>query len=288
MEDVSLLFDPQPLPGQTREAFTNDFTEGMKRLGIQRKAAIALLQARGKERYEEVKQHNIEVEKWEASGKIPENKPRELPNHDPDPDQLMDKSFTALADFKRPYHRVNTREQFLLWLDQWINHYTTLTESIGQHAHDEFPDETRDVIEQAIKYADGFGIDRSTIGVYVPTADSTNVQVIAMLDKIRVGLKIPTPAQGDGVGSKATPKNAAGFLSPARLAELNGLNTEAVSKRLRRWSKKHDGGWFDVPNPGPNEPKILFDAQAVQPEIDAMKARQSRRSNMSGHCPAQN
>jgi hypothetical protein len=62
-------------------------------------------------------------------------------------------------------------------------------------------------------------------------------------------------------------------MSAPDLARVFKLNPDALRKRLDRWRKQNGDGWTDVPNPKPNEAKVLYRVAAVQSVIDEMRCK---------------
>ncbi len=61
-------------------------------------------------------------------------------------------------------------------------------------------------------------------------------------------------------------------LSAAEIARLIGGNKEAVKKRLERWRHEHAEGWFEVPNPSPNAPRIVYRWGSVRDVVAYLRA----------------
>ena len=67
----------------------------------------------------------------------------------------------------------------------------------------------------------------------------------------------------------ATPTKAR--LSCPDLAAQFNVPINALYKRLARWRRQHGEGWYDVPNPGRNQPRIVYELQAVMPITQALR-----------------
>lgn len=65
-------------------------------------------------------------------------------------------------------------------------------------------------------------------------------------------------------------------LTADELAERFGVPVDALRKRLDRWRKRHDGGWFELVNAGRGAPRVLYEVGAVRAVIEAAKASAAR------------
>lgn len=61
------------------------------------------------------------------------------------------------------------------------------------------------------------------------------------------------------------------MLPSARLAELFGVDAEALRKRLERWRKSHGDGWIENTERNSRQPQYLYRVGAVRSVIGAMK-----------------
>lgn len=76
----------------------------------------------------------------------------------------------------------------------------------------------------------------------------------------------PAPATAEVVAP-------AGMLSAADLAAMHGVPPEPLRKRLERFRRQHlDGGWHEVTDRRPREPKYLYDPRAVEPILSGLKS----------------
>jgi hypothetical protein len=55
------------------------------------------------------------------------------------------------------------------------------------------------------------------------------------------------------------------------LARLFGVEGDALRQRLNRWRKKNDGGWKEVTDRKPREPKYLYRDGAVRSIVGSLK-----------------
>ncbi|MBK9126512.1 MAG: hypothetical protein IPM13_01785 [Phycisphaerales bacterium] len=65
-------------------------------------------------------------------------------------------------------------------------------------------------------------------------------------------------------------------LTADELAERFGVSPDALRKRLDRWRKRHDGGWYELVNAGRGAPRVLYEVGAVRAVIEAAKASSAR------------
>ena len=75
------------------------------------------------------------------------------------------------------------------------------------------------------------------------------------------------------------------LVSTRKLAEMFGLSPSATRKRLERWRKTHFGGWSELDNVKPREPKLLYRLSAVRPVLSRpsyMKSSADVDRRMSG------
>jgi hypothetical protein len=96
---------------------------------------------------------------------------------------------------------------------------------------------------------------------------------------------IDPPGSGSERAETETPKPAIdddARLGPGKLAELFGVGSGALQKRLERWRADNPNesgkGWIEVPDRKPREPQYLYRVGSVRPIIDAMKASSERRA----------
>jgi hypothetical protein len=86
-------------------------------------------------------------------------------------------------------------------------------------------------------------------------------------------------AQSARVDQETTSDDPDQLFSPAKLADRLGIpandtkRRDAVRKRLEKWRKANliDGGWIEVADPKPREPRYLYPLGKVWPVIEDMK-----------------
>lgn len=85
-------------------------------------------------------------------------------------------------------------------------------------------------------------------------------------------------ASGDAAGSGA---QGYGFVSPRELADVNGLNADALRKRLDRWRNSHADGWTEITERKRTEAQFLYRpasvADVIQKAIKATIKTSSKR-----------
>lgn len=85
-----------------------------------------------------------------------------------------------------------------------------------------------------------------------------------------VGTKLPDEANGG---------RDEAMLHVAALAEMFGVDPEALRKRLERWRDKNQSGWIEAANPVSREPKYLYQVGTVRPI--AMQLRASAEASVN-------
>jgi hypothetical protein len=80
-----------------------------------------------------------------------------------------------------------------------------------------------------------------------------------------------------------TEEHPAGMLNYVDLAKKHGIPKEPLRKALAVWKLDHDTGYCEVSNPKRNQPKDLFDENAVMPVITKVKNRQQTTSGKNSN-----
>jgi hypothetical protein len=102
-------------------------------------------------------------------------------------------------------------------------------------------------------------------------------RVAAVLKRWMLLIEKAEPAdvpQGDQPRNEAANRvqTASAMISSADLALKYHVDPEALRKRLGRWRRSRDDGYVEVSNLRPQEPKFLYDEEAVMPVIEDLKA----------------
>lgn len=228
MDDIALLEEPQPLPGQTREQLRADYVEGLRRLEREHWPEWAgILQQLPKREYRAEQRKWVETaqqmgavdgEPWEAQQKMMRASP-----------DRTARWFHALAEFKQPYHVVNTLDRFLLWLAQWKKRYQGIEslhkfDSVGRTLLQKPSDGTRQLVQQAVTFANQFGVDRASIGVYELPEDVTYAAAMVVLDKLLVATKGVAERGAAGTTAANSAKPFLGFRYFPKMTELANQN----------------------------------------------------------------
>lgn len=71
-------------------------------------------------------------------------------------------------------------------------------------------------------------------------------------------------------------------MSAAEVAAAIDAPAETVRKRLERWRNANDRGWFDVPNPGPRDARVVYRWGDVKDAVSDLAGT----VNLSGERPA--
>lgn len=66
------------------------------------------------------------------------------------------------------------------------------------------------------------------------------------------------------------PSEVSGLYSCSQLADMYGLPTEALRKRLERWQKTNDRGWLEVTDRRQTDPRYLYRLDAVKPLLSRL------------------
>lgn len=101
--------------------------------------------------------------------------------------------------------------------------------------------------------------------------------VRAVLDKLEGAMLRPV---ADPIRANQSRETADGLFSSSQLAAQWKIDPEATRKALDRWREKHAGGdgYQENTDRRPNEPKYLYSAKAVNPVMESLQSRATRRS----------